>query len=92
MRQRFSNASWAAGDSPCASSTTLQCVVVNIAAPPDAEPVALGEVTSSAAALTLESQSKGVLKASLHVTEQTLGSGGVIYQLTLGAANSDRSR
>jgi len=54
--------------------------VVNIAAPPDAEPVALREVTSSAAALTLESQSKGVLKASLHVTEQTLGSGGAIYQ------------
>src|SRR6266566_3039159 len=71
VRQRFSNASWAAGDSPCASSTTLQCVVVNIAAPPDAEPVALSEVTSSAAALTLESQSKGVLKASLHVTKQT---------------------
>src|SRR5207249_12192804 len=51
-RQRFSSASCAAGDSPCASSTTLQCVVVNIAAPPDAEAVALSEVTSSAAALT----------------------------------------
>jgi len=49
--------------------------VVNIVGP-----VALIEVTSSAAALTLESQSKGVLKASLHVTEQTLGSGGAIYQ------------
>src|SRR5947199_1802549 len=33
MRQSFSSASCAAGDSPCASSTTLQCVVANTAAP-----------------------------------------------------------
>src|SRR6266436_541039 len=32
MRQSFSSASCAAGDSPCASSTTLQCVVANTAA------------------------------------------------------------
>src|SRR6266568_3802875 len=33
VRQSFSSASCAAGDSPCASSTTLQCVVANTAAP-----------------------------------------------------------
>src|SRR5205814_4826032 len=33
MRQSFSSASCAAGDSPCASSTTLQCVVANTPAP-----------------------------------------------------------
>src|SRR6266853_4455340 len=32
VRQSFSSASCAAGDSPCASSTTLQCVVANTVA------------------------------------------------------------
>src|SRR5437773_5326781 len=34
VRQSFSSASCAAGDSPCASRTTLQCVVANATAPP----------------------------------------------------------
>jgi hypothetical protein len=52
VRQSFSSASCAAGDSPCASITTLQCVVVN-AAPPCClavgEPIAVNEVTPSSA-------------------------------------------
>jgi len=52
VRQRSSSASCAAGDSLCAVSTTLQCVVVNAAGPTDGEPVALSEVASPGAALT----------------------------------------
>jgi hypothetical protein len=52
VRQSLSSACCAAGDSPCASKTTLQWVVVKAIAPTDAGPVALSEVTSSGAALT----------------------------------------
>jgi hypothetical protein len=66
VRQSFSNASCAAGDSPCASSTTLQCVVVN-ATPPSCllAIVAVVEVTSSGAGVTIRSKEKITLKASL---------------------------
>src|SRR5213083_690221 len=68
MRQSFSSASCAAGDSPCASSTTLQCVVVN-AAPlccsVAAEPIGVSEVASSSAG-TLRSKEKVATKSSLH--------------------------
>ena len=52
MRQSLSSACCAAGDSPRASKTTLQWVVVKAIPPADAGPVALSEVTSSGAALT----------------------------------------
>ena len=57
MRQSFSSASCAAGDSPCASSTTLQCVVVN-AKPPfcSLAPLVVVGVTSSEAGLTARSK------------------------------------
>src|SRR6476660_106470 len=66
VRQSFSSASCAAGDSPCASNTTLQCVVVN-AKPPSCPlaPLVVVEVTSSGAGLTVRSKSKITLKASL---------------------------
>jgi hypothetical protein len=56
VRQSFSSASCAAADSPCASRTMLQCVVTN-AAPPccSLAPVAVVEVTSLGAPLTVQS-------------------------------------
>src|SRR6266542_180676 len=51
VRQSFSSASSAAGDSPCASSTTLQCVVANGTAPfCTFPPIAVNDVASSSAA------------------------------------------
>jgi hypothetical protein len=50
LRQSFSSAASAAGDSPWASSTTLQCVVAKATAPPSAlPPIGPSEVTSSSA-------------------------------------------
>src|SRR4029453_6810164 len=47
VRQSFASASCAAADSPCASNTTLQCVVVNAAEPFCAlPPTPVSEVTS----------------------------------------------
>jgi len=66
VRQSFSSASCAAGDSPWASSTTLQCVVAN-ATPPccPLASVAAVEVTSWGPALTARSKEKIAPKASL---------------------------
>src|SRR5215471_20329522 len=66
VRQSFSSASCAAGDSPCASNTTLQWVVVNVL-PTYCPliPVAVVEVTSSGAVLKLRSDQKVALKASM---------------------------
>ena len=74
MRQSFSSASSAAGDSRCASSTTLQCVVVN-AAPPycPLAPIPVGEVISSgesahiAIQVKTRSRSKPVSKSASHI-------------------------
>src|SRR6266480_981173 len=65
VRQSFSSASCAAGDSPCASSTTLQCVVVKAMPPfcPLAR-VVVAEVTSWGAPLTVRSNKKIGSKAS----------------------------
>src|SRR4029077_4385976 len=68
VRQSFSSASSAAGDSPCASSTTVQCVVQKAVAPycpAAAESIPVSEVTLSSAG-TLRSKQKVVRKASLH--------------------------
>src|SRR5437868_8137659 len=58
MPQSFSSAACAAGDSPCASRTTLHCVVVKAIPPRDSGPIAVSEITSSAAALTPANHSK----------------------------------
>src|SRR5215470_19706240 len=54
VRHSFSSASCAAGDSPCASSTMLQCVVVNAAPPESAllSSLAVVDVTLWGVALT----------------------------------------
>src|SRR5437868_5630284 len=72
VRQSFSSASSAAGDSPCASNTTLQCVVVN-ATPPccPLASVAAVEVTSWGAALTGRWNQEIAPKASLHGDDAT---------------------
>src|SRR5215469_8791054 len=63
VRQSFSSASCAAGDSLCASSTTLQCVVVNAAARDcSLARLAVVEVTSSGAALTIRWNQKTAAK------------------------------
>src|SRR5262245_37365824 len=66
VRQSFSSASCAAGDSPCASSTTLQCVVVNAAPPESARLASLAvvDVTSWGAALTVRGNQKIALNTS----------------------------
>src|SRR2546423_4472930 len=72
VRQSFSSASCAAGDSPCASSTTLQWVVVN--ATPWCCPLASlagVDVTSWGAALTVRWNQEIAPKASLHGDDTT---------------------
>src|SRR6266480_6009365 len=58
VRQSFSSASCAAGDSPCASSTTLQCVVANSAGPWTVSPVALSDVNECSAGGILPSKQR----------------------------------
>src|SRR4029077_13643601 len=66
VRQSFSSASCAAADSPCASNTTLQCVVVNAAEPFCAlPPTPVSEVTSPQAD-TLPIQVKSCPKIKLY--------------------------
>src|SRR5215831_9258159 len=72
VRQSFSSASCAAGDSPCASSTTLQCVVVNATAPRSVFPPSPVNEDTSLPADTLRSKEKAGRKSSPHVTEQML--------------------
>src|ERR1043166_8263117 len=68
VRQSFSSASCAAGDSPCASSTTLQCVVANTPVPWTLSPVALTPVNGCSAGDTLQCNQKIVQEASLDWT------------------------
>src|SRR5436190_24079922 len=72
VRQSFSSASGAAGDSPCASSTTLQWVVVN-ATPWCCLLASLTgvDVTSWGAALTVRWNQEIAPKASLHGDDTT---------------------
>src|SRR5204863_5322784 len=68
VRQSFSSASCAAGDSPCASSTTLQCVVANTPVPWTLSPVALTPVNGCSVGDTLRCNQKIEQKASLDWT------------------------
>src|SRR6266436_10026956 len=69
MQQSFSSASCAAGDSPCAVRTTLQCVVANATAgfcPVDGGPIPLNSrKLSESSAGTLSSKKKVAPKSSL---------------------------
>ena len=68
MRQSFSSASCAAGDSPCACKTTLQCVAGNANAPfcpAVIGPIVVDEVASTSDG-TLQSNQKGAQVSTLH--------------------------
>jgi len=85
VRQSFSSASCAAGDSPCASSTTLQCVVVKTAPPcGPLTPVAVVEVTSSGAGLTCTIQVKNRSKS-----KRACSSGGTLTTYKASTANEN---
>src|SRR4029077_3505193 len=65
VRQSFSRAFWAAGDSPCASSTTLQCVVAKIPGERTVSSVALADVNQCSAGGILQWKQTTARKASL---------------------------
>src|SRR5205814_10627649 len=82
VRQSFSSASCAAGDSSCAVNTTLQCVVVN-ATGQSGPPRVVREVTSSSAGTppSMEKVAQGQACATPQNNTIRSSSGNKLYAL-----------